>query len=260
MTDTFKTSIVLVSAVAGGAEGVWLTTHDSNYDYGGKTYLSVPSMIVPEILCSGVMGNEELKIENIPILPGFLANVAGHMPYSQIRVQIKEILDGTVVHHYNGLVYQAEPEYGTGYIRLICKEMKYYTDITAGIPCTEQCAALYFGDKLCGKSVYQESHIVASVSGANLTISTDLNNLTPFLFNKGYVEKGTVRIKIKYHASGRTFQLAQYVPASWVGYQVAIYSGCDRRIQTCRAIHNNESRFMGLGFSMVDYNAMYESP
>jgi hypothetical protein len=260
MIDTSLTSVVLVSLEASSLEGAWLTSNDSPVVSGGRTYVSVPSMDIAEISNKGDLSDNEVKIDGVPILPGFLSLIAGHMPYSKVEVKIIEVVGGIVTNHYRGLLYQAEPEYGTGYIRLICKELKYYTDITAGIPCTEQCAVLYFGDKLCGKAVYTESHTVESVDGVNLTIAADLNNTTPFLFNKGYIEKGAVRLKIKYHESGRVFQMSQYAPAAWIGSQVAIYAGCDRRIQTCRTVHNNEARFMGLGYSMVDYNALYESP
>jgi hypothetical protein len=260
MTDTTLTSTVLIGLEASSLEGAWLTNANQEYLYGGHTYVSVPSIEVSDINNTGDLSDNEIKIEGVPILPGFLSLIAGHMPYSRVEVTVMEVLDDSVIHLYKGLLYQAEPEYMTGYIRLVCKDLKYYTDITAGIPCTEQCAVLYFGDKLCGKAVYTESHTVESVDGVDLTIADDLNNTTSLLFNKGYIEKGAVRIKIKYHESGRVFQMDKYAPSSWVGAQVAIYAGCDRRIQTCRTIHDNESRFMGLGYSMVSYNPLYEGP
>lgn len=258
--DTYNTSIVLIDIQASVTDIVRLTTDASAYTYDGELYAPTPSIKIDKYKNTGDLSDQEFKLNNIPILDGFLTYIANHMPYSEITVTVTELLDGTPLHHYKGKVYQALPEYGTGYMSLICRTVKYYTDLPAGVPCTEQCACLYFGDKLCGKTVYSEVHGVAGVSGAEMTISSDPYDSTTLLFNKGYVEFGSVRIKIKYHSSGRVFQLSKYPPSSWVGESVTIYAGCDRRIQTCKGIHNNEERFMGLGYSMVDYNALYENP
>jgi len=145
-------------------------------------------------------------------------------------------------------------------MNIIFKGWKYYTDITAGLPCTEQCAWGALGNRGCGASVVEEEHTVDSVSGYTLTITDSLVDTRAFLFNKGYIEKGGARIKIKYHETGNTFQLSKPAPATWVGSTITIYSGCDRQLSTCRDVYDNEERFMGLGVAMVDYNPFYENP
>jgi hypothetical protein len=196
-----------------------------------------------------------------------LARVAVNVPYNQIKVTVKELffdsggLPDYIKYRFNGLVYNALNYPAKAKIDLVVRDFKYYLDTTAGVPCTEHCQCPYFGDPNCCKATVQdETHTVESLSGFNITIDADPVLTTPFIFNAGIVEFEAVRIKIKYHESGRTFQLSRPAPSYWLGQDVKIYTGCDKRLSTCRNIHNNEERFLGLGYNMVDYNPYYENP
>ncbi len=264
MADDYALSVVLLTIDTGGDTPLYVTTHYTDYVYDENTYTHMPSISVPALKDTGDLSTEDVKIEGIPIESGILGYISNHLPYSRVRVSIQELLVYTddsidVIYHFEGLLYQAIPYHGQGYMTFVCRDLRYYTDMTAGIPCTEQCAALYFGDKVCAKEVLTESHVVDSIDGLNLTVVGALVNTTPLLYNKGYVEKDGVRIKIKYHESGLTFQLAKNPPSFWIGEYVKLYAGCDRRLATCRSIHDNESRFQGLGYGMVDYNALSET-
>lgn len=265
MTDVARTSIVLIAVTASDIEGAWLTTNSSDFVYGGKTYVAVPSIEVEAVHNMGGGNTGDQIIKSVPASPGFLTAISNHMPYSRVAVKIIELQvadNGSYETFtiFNGLLCQVEVSHSSGFLKLICKDRRYYIDMTVGIPCTEQCAALWFGDKLCKKVVYHETVFVEAVSGVTLTLNAPPSVTTPLLFNKGYMEKGEVRIKIKYHHSGNSFQMDRYPPSSWVGMSVVLYAGCDRRLETCRNIHKNEARFAGLGYSMIDYNPMYENP
>ena len=267
MADTNLHSVTVVSFVVNTSEAVYLTNAGFNVDYDGNTYINSESIEfdIPEI--SGMMGAPDCKIKHIHILGGFLTELSNHAPYNKIEVSIIELeLDtetGAVEGEhflFNGLVYQVAPQSLIGYMDIICKDWKYYTDITAGVPCTEQCAWQYFGGKGCGAYVINEAHSIVTVSGYLVTIGEDLINTTAQLFNKGYIEFEDIRIKIKYHNTGRDFQLSKAAPSSWLGKTVTIYAGCSRSLDVCKSIHNNEVQFLGLGHSMVDYHPMFENP
>ena len=268
MSDYSTYSVILLELSAGEGDFVYLTNSIDPVSYEGKDYLPMDGMEVSFPPVSSALDASECKIQNISFASYvFLTQLANHMPFSSVEVVIMDAsVDAdtgvvtSVSYPFKGLLYQAMPEPLKGKMSLICKGWKYYTDIVAGVPCTEQCSWQYLGGKGCGAEVHSENHTVDSVDGLSMAVNGPLADTTTLLFNKGYAELGGVRIKIKYHSSGLTFQMAKAPPADWVGKSVTLYAGCDRTLKTCRNIHNNEANFLGLGYAMVDYNALYESP
>lgn len=267
MADSESYSVILLSLYAGASGGVYITNSIEDIDYGGNTYVTMPALEVDFPPVSGSLDAPDCKIKGLTIQGSFLTELSNHAPFSSIEVHI---LDATidlatgavssVSYPFSGLVYQAVPMPLIGTMDIICKDWKYYMDITAGMPCTEQCAWQYLGGKGCGVSVHSEPQVVDSVSGLSLVVDGPLADTTTLLFNKGYVEYEGMRIKIKYHSSGLSFQMSKAPPSDWVGKTVTLYAGCDRSLNTCKNIHNNEANFLGLGYAMVDYNALYENP
>jgi len=263
--DETKYSVTLVDLEASPAQSDHLTNEGDNRIYGINVYRSVGSLELGIHRIGSALDTKEYEISNIPIQGTFLAQLSNNYPFSSIAVTVRELdididTDAVLTERtlFKGLVYQAAPMPLQGHMKLLCRGWKYYTDITAGVPCTEQCAWSVLGGRGCGASVTIEHHVVDSVSGLNLTIVGPLIDTTPFLFNKGYVELDGARIKTKYHQSGNIFQLDTAPPSDWVGELVTLYSGCDRQLSTCRSIYNNEINYLGLGFAMVDYNPFYE--
>lgn len=205
------------------------------------------------------------KIKNIPATAGSVfGNIYDRIRYGIVEVFIYELdvnIDTDAVNSgrliVKGLVYNASSYLSERVLDLEVREDKYYYDKTGGVVCTEQCAAAYFGDKICKKSVTTVTGVVDSVVNTVLTLTG-----TPagaiFIYNNGYIEFEGLRIKIAYWESGAAFSMSEIPPASWVGETVTIAIGCDKTLQSCRDIHSNESEFFGLGYSMVDYNALYE--
>ena len=263
--DETKYSILLVDLEASATQKDSMTNAGYGITYDTSVYRSVGSLQVKLPPVGSAMDTKECTIENLPIEGEFLAQLSNNYPFSSISVTVKELdinIDTDVVEDvrtlFKGLVYQSAPAPLKGHMNIVCRGWKYYTDITAGVPCTEQCAWSVLGGRGCGASVTFEAHTVDSISGTDLTLASAPTDTTPFLFNKGYVEFGGSRIKIKYHNTGDTFQLDTPPPSDWVGETVTIYSGCDRQLSTCRDIYNNESQFLGLGIGMVDYNPFIE--
>lgn len=265
--DQSKYSVLLISLEASSEEGEYITNAGYSIVYDGHVFRNEQALEVrlPEI--SGDLGTSECKIAGVRTEGVFFGHLSNNYPFSKVRVIIKELdrdidTDAFVAERvlFDGLVYQSAPIPLKGYMEIICREWKYYTDIVAGVPCTEMCSWSYLGGRGCGVAPVLEVHTVESVSGLNLTIVDSLSDTRDFLFNKGYIEYLGGRIKIKYHQTGKTLQMDKAPPSSWIGKEVNVFSGCDRQLKTCRTIYNNESNFLGLGIAMVDYNPFYESP
>lgn len=263
--DSYEYSVVLIDLDAGSGEESYITNSPISVVDGINTYTPVPEMEIKPATLTGDFSNSEYRINNLPANLALISGLAINLPYSKVSVVIREFFyDGAGAltgseYLFRGFVYQCESRKARGRADLILKDNKYYTDTTAGIPCTELCAVSYFGDGICQKTVHSEPHTVSVISGYSLTVGESLIDTTAFLFKNGYIENGAQRLKIKYHETGTTFQMARPVPASWDGALVTVYAGCDRQLSTCRDIHNNEARFLGLGISMVDYNPLYET-
>lgn len=263
--DSYEYSVVLLDLDTGN-EIAYITNSPVAVTYDTHIYRPCPSMKLSPAPLTGDFSTNEYKIEGLDNTLDVVSGLAANLPYSRVEHTLREVFfdgDGIqtgVQYLHRGFVYQCIVGTYRNTTALILQDHKYYTDTTAGIPCTEMCAAPFFGDSLvCKKTVYSETHTIASISGNVITLSGALTDTTPFLFNNGYIELGAQRIKIKYHNTGLDFQMSRIIPASWEGETVEVYAGCDRKLATCRDIHDNEARFLGLGIAMVDYNPLYET-
>lgn len=221
--------------------------------------------VKPSKIESGI-GSTECVIDGLQATTESLIGIVSHVPYAAINVEVlyAEVdpltnIASNKVFIYKGTVYQAKPKVFSTYLALECREGKFFSDVVAGISCTEQCYAPYFGDpKICQKSVTEVLVTVATASGNELTVSDTLTDVD-LSFNKGYFELAGVVIGIKYWKNGSTFLTTSPAPASWVGQQVSVFYGCDRGKNTCKNLHNNQSRFLGAGFGMMDYDPKYST-
>jgi hypothetical protein len=263
--DNYSYSVVLVELDAGEDEVSRFTNSQIEVTHETNSYTPSPAMKINPQALTGDFSGGEYKIENIDLTLPILLYLKDNVPYSKIASTIKEVFyddDGEEVgteYLHKGFVYQCDVRRSRGYADLVFKDHKYYTDTTAGIPCTELCAVAYFGDTICQKTVYSETHTIDSISGYQITLVGPLIDTTSFLFNHGTIQNGAQRLKIKYHESGLVFQMAKPIPTSWEGAIVEVFAGCDKQLATCQDIHDNEENFLGLGIAMVDYNPLYET-
>jgi hypothetical protein len=262
MSDIAKNmATFLVLEVEGGFIERY-TTHWTSATYGTGTYTPMQALEVEPIVESSDL-SKECTINGLQIAGNILQGLATHLPYPAVNVEIfyGEVDINNIVQNkttiYIGLVYQSLPRLASGYMSLICRDRKYFTDRSAGIPCIEQCHAAFFGDsKICQASVTRKEFTIQSATNNYITVTepvTDPNKS----FHKGYIEFAGVVIGIRYWVSGQVFQLRRPIPQSWVGLKVEFAYGCDKTIDMCRNVHNNESRFLGAGFGMMDYDPNY---
>lgn len=264
--DTYEYSVVLIEISTSISEVQRLSSCPQDFVYGGNTYAPAPSLKHSPATITGDFSREDYKIENVPVAGTLIPGLAEGYPYSKVQIAVREVFfDGSDVetdtdYLFDGFLYQVDTQPHKNTISITAKNLKYYSDVTAGIPCTELCAAPVFGDAfICKKVVYSETHTIAGVSGYEITLTGPLVDTTDFLFNQGVIANGEQRLKVKHHETGLVFQMDKRVPSSWDGAVIELYAGCDRTLTTCRDIHNNEERFLGLGISMVDYNPLYET-
>jgi len=267
MSDSYSRNLVLLELDAGNGETAYVTNNNTYFTVGTTTYLPSPAMEINPSAMTGDMDQGEYIIKALEFNTAtLLARMAVNVPYSSISVVLKEVfLDdaGAVTkteYLFKGLVYQVEVKSVHGYLDLICRDYLYYLDTTAGFACTEQCNVAYFGDDICQKTVQTEAHVIDSIDGFEVTLVDTPTLTTPFIFNNGYMEYEASRIKIRYHQTGKVFVMSRAVPPYWLGKTVTVAIGCNKTLETCRDIHNNEERFLGTGYAMVDYNPLYENP
>ena len=243
-----------------------LCSHTSVLVHDGFTFLPAAEIDYSKIGGASMdLSTKPSKIKNIPADSGLLfGHIYDRLPYGHIESFIYELdvnIDTDVVNSgrliVKGLVYNAASHLSSRVLDLEIREDKYYFDKVGGVICTEQCAVAYFGDKICKKTVTSVTGVVDSVVKTVLTLTSTPSGVT-FIYNNGYIEFEGLRIKIAHWESGAIFSMSEIPPDSWVGETVTVTIGCDRTLQSCRDIHSNESEFFGLGYSMVDYNALFE--
>jgi hypothetical protein len=238
--------------------------HTGYLTYGGYSFASAVEIDYSKIASVAVgFDTSSCRIANIPAIAGSIAgNIYDRIPYAKVEIFIYdfEVDDSFVIQNarviYYGRLYRVRSSLAARYIEIEAKEEKYYYDKTAGVVCTEQCGAAYFGDKICGMTPTEEDAEVESIASTLLTL-TATPVATDWTFNNGYVEYGGMRIKIQYWESGDVLNLISVPPASWVGATIKLVGGCGRDIASCRR-YDNESNFFGLGYSMVNFNAIVE--
>lgn len=266
MADSYSFKVGLVKVEADAEPVVYLTNNAKSFFVGADLYTASPEMDLTQLpVKSGAATAQEGRIDNISVLSPVIANIAGGYPYTQIKVEVSEVeldedFNVLATHvHFNGLVYQSSPSITTGKLSLIIKDWKYYTDITAGFPCTEQCFVKHFGDTLCQAVVNTYPVVPSGISGY-VVILTAVPSVVDRYFNKGYFNYKGTSIKIKYWETGTSFITSEAMPASWEGQTINLVAGCDKQLETCRTIHNNEEHFSGWGYSMIDYDPQFEDP
>lgn len=265
MADFNSYNVALITIQADEELPVYLTNHHSTLLLDGKVWIPSPEINVDDLPDkSGGLGSADGNLKSIKTaVAQVLTNIAGGYPYNQIEVTVAEaVLDDSLAlvsmrTHFTGLVYQSKPFLTAGFLDLVLKGWKYYTDIIGGVACTEYCFVKHFGDQMCQASVAEYPVTIDSVSG-NLTTLDSVPVVQDFLFNKGFFKYNGTSIKVKYWESGLVFQTSEAVPADWVGQSVSLVVGCDKTLTTCRDIHDNEEHFSGWGYSMIDYDPRTE--
>lgn len=260
--DSAQYTVALVKIQANDDE-LFLTDHFQSLSIGPDIYLACPSMEfdLPEAV--GDFSDSAGKIDALQDTFPVMARIASGFPYNIVKVTVTEaVLDDSFAQVssnvlFDGLLYTSSSNVASGYVNLEIRNWKYYTNITGGNPCTENCSVKYFGDHICGATVTTSDVQITDITDDVITVSPALTGVD-FLYNKGYISLNGINIKISHWENGDQIQTKVPVPTDWLWQTVRVHSGCDRDIFTCRDIHNNEANFYGLGHSMVDYSPLSE--
>jgi len=268
---------------------VTLDAGDANAEYGGPlsiTNLST-TIVIPSGMGAGTYapfpefqakypdrsgGFEEKAFEmDIAIKDSvLLARMVNGYPFAPVSIDAYEYLFNDVTgaipkvkHLYKGRISAATNNVNElrDVIRLAASNDKDNLNFPLGISANVQCSWV-LGDNNCQAVVTPLVSEVASVSGTVMTLTSapDPTVYPSGLFNKGFVERSGIRILIKEWISGEHVFLAKPVPPEWVGEDVTLNSGCDRSLNTCIGIYDNQIRFGALGFLMSAHNPIYEEP
>lgn len=235
-------------------------------DSGLSLYLPVTTFEISEISNTSGIESKEVFIFGIPQDTTLMISLGSHLPYAKIKciifdaeVDTKTLQVTNKKFRFTGTLYKVYRKLFSDKLKLEFRNIKYYCDRVCGMPCTENCSAPYFGDtKICKADVVKRTYTVQNITGNNITV-LDAVAEPAGVFNKGYVKKDGVIIGIRSWSSGSTFALELAAPADWLGQAVDVHYGCDHRRESCKNIHNNESRFMGAGYGMVEYDPLYSS-
>lgn len=143
-------------------------------------------------------------------------------------------------------------------------------DVPMGISANHTCAWT-FGGRGCNAPLDDLSNwktfTVSSISGTKLILSAPLP--APLeKWRRGYVERGGLRLTVReVSSSDPSITLTRRPPADWIGLfngnfnnrtNGVLLAGCDKRLVTCRTVHNRESQFGGFGYAMPAYNPNFE--
>jgi len=262
--DSIIATCVIINVPGSGTERY--TSHYTNLTIGINEYTTMQALEAKGVNTTSGTDSKDCTISGLEPVGLIISGLANHLPYASVEVEVLlcEVDPSTdqgsnISYLFSGLVYRAIPQFPSSYMTLECKDRKYYADQPAGIPCTEQCAAPYFGDlRICKKDVTKRYYTIDTVNG-NLVTVQDTVTEPDRAFNKGYISFDGIVIGIKYWLNGSTFQTRTPAPNYWQGQVAEFAYGCDQARSTCINIHNNISRFMGAGYGMMDYDPKYST-
>jgi len=237
---------------------------------GAGTYTSFPEFQVKLPDRSGGFEEKELTVEISIEDSTLLARIINGYPFAPVKVDVYEYIFNDVTgaepeikHLYRGKIAAATNNVNKmrDVIRVTVTNDKSRMNFPLGMTANVQCDWT-LGDNNCQATVVPYVGEVESVQSTVMVLTAAPNPGTypSRLFNKGFVERNGIRILIKEWISGEVFYLAKPVPPEWVGEDVTVNSGCDRALQTCVGIYDNQPRFLGLGYLMSAHNPIYEEP
>lgn len=217
---------------------------------------------------TGVFDEKPIQIRLDKSSDPFFDDISNGEPHSPIFVEIWELIesvDGADVEIklFSGRVTKVFDNFQgkQNQIKIEARTWKGKIDIPMGVIATHQCPWIFTGEG-CEVVAATFAGTVLSISGFTVTLTVAPGTPAPFLereFHRGYMKRDGLRITIRDWQSGDVFEMTKPPPQEWIGEAVTLVAGCDKTIETCRTIHNNEDRFNGMGFAMLPYNPNYET-
>ena len=220
---------------------------------------------------SGVFDEKPIRIDMDKTVDSFFDDISRGEPHSPIFVEVWELIesiDGTdeEIKLFTGRVTKVFDNYRgkQNQIRIEARTWKGKIDIPMGVIATHQCAWIFTGEG-CEVVARTFAGTIDTIVGFTVTLTvapatgSPPTTFFPREFQRGYMKRDGLRITIRDWNTGLVFQMTKPPPLEWVGKAVTLVAGCDKTIETCRTIHDNEERTIPLGFAMLPYNPNYES-
>lgn len=228
-----------------------------------RKYSSAPELEIEFGLESGSLTDEKTTI-SMAMNPFTMLLVSGE-PSTPVIVRVFEYakagpeVDEELIYQGFVSIANANPRGRAGLVELECMTVKQRMVAKLGRVVGHLCPHR-FGKKGCAFDVAgeTESGMLAAADGATATI-TGITDDEERRWFRGYVRRGGIHIMVFEYTTGDAFQLVRNPPASWVGQEVDVVIGCDRSIERCREL-GNEERFGAIGYGIPAYNPVIENP
>lgn len=167
------------------------------------------------------------------------------------EAQVLTFLEGTITEVVRNPGGRAE------ILRFRSQTLKVETQRAVGMQADENCIWTFGNLKTCGKNIVnlREGGSLTAVDGLTVTI-TGLGGQRDRYWNRGFVEKDGVRIKIKEWIQGTSFLLTRFVPLEWeanLPFNVDVVPGCDKTLKSC-SLWGQVTERLAPGEAIPEYN------
>lgn len=265
------------------ADGVLLaafTDRDSDEVFEGVTYTSEPSMEVKLAENDGMLSSDtptKITLPNTPIAADataqtFLDRISSGQPYQTVEVNVAEITVGdggtkSVLKTFRGeavfLDVNSKEDKDILVFEVLTDKQKLQP-IKLGLPVEVQCINA-LGDARCkvNLSPFSWNLTITDIDSKVVTATGMPDGQVDRLMMAGFFEFETLRIRIhnwrnEVEGDKTIFYLQERPPSHWLNEVVAATAGCDKSVETCRAVYNQEAEFNGWGYAMPEYHPVYE--
>lgn len=261
-------SVALVEIVSGAA--TWRFASGGNdVSLAGATYSAMPMMEADTGLRTGGVKDEPSEFIFDATVEPFGSIISGLYPgmftVRAGRCDPSNAAD-TVRWEINHTIESAEPYYkrSGSAVRIIGEGLKSRMGIASvSLPMLPSCVHRFGDSGTCKFDVVAatidiEIQTVGSPNVNSITATfTGSPDMTPRRWRMGRVTVGgrsdTIR-SLSAAGSTVTISLARVPPASWAGAAAKMAPGCDRTLETCRDIHDNEVNRLAPGEGNPGYN------
>ncbi len=249
---------------------VGICNNTEDITYGGLTYTSTPRLEVKLPVMGGGVADEQALVTLEKQSTGFFSTIISGEAIAPVTVTIYEYIQhtdslGTIEVYtafigYLGII-TVDPSDKPGTIEIEINSWKTLLGVQVGIPAEVTCP-LIFGGRGCNSprptqvGGYADLQIT-QINSVIITVNSLGGTWRDYYFNKGYIEKDGIKLKIYEWVQGTTFVLSRRPPASWLNQVATFRPGCDKKIETCR-LFNNEENFGGYGYAIPAYHPIIE--
>ena len=187
-----------------------------------------------------------------------LVNMVRIWPHAPVRVTIGEV-DPFDVTTYRELFYGTitRTKKKRGLVTADVVGHKANFTFPLGVIVDVTCSHI-FGGPGCGVDVAaeQETGTIDAIAGNIVTIN-DVANLDSTRWHRGDARLDGLSIMIM-SSTATTLKLSRPPPPEWNGAAVLLTPGCDKSLNICRGIWQNESRFLGLGIALPNFHPLID--